>query len=351
MPAVPKPVTHSHLDPDQPRWDRVRVALEGHEGRRPDGVVLLDGGRVAGGREGPEPLELGEVAHGRTLASTCSEERDGGLFADQLLELGDGAVAAGRRCARRTGRAGAGRRRWSSPSWCARSAGWRSGWTSPPIPCGCPAGADRPRRSRRSAWPRGRSSAGRTPVFGIDDGRHAVEAPAPGVATEAAQHLVHGLDQMSLVFGLGEATSELSRTRQRADQQVGVAAPGGFWQLVPVPLDLFARRVLDLDGGPALDAVTGLAVRAQLASAQTSGEALVAEREPERRHLVIEGGGPDMGVLSEALAQIEDERLEWVGFSPPTLAGDTCPVEVGPDGLAITTDVTGDGRDRPTLLA
>ena len=80
------------------------------------------------------------------------------------------------------------------------------------------------------------------PVFGIDDGRHAVEAPAPGVATEAPQHLVDGLDQMGLVFGLGEATSELSRARERAHQQVGVTAPGGFWQLVPVPLDLFARE-------------------------------------------------------------------------------------------------------------
>ena len=97
----------------------------------------------------------------------------------------------------------------------------------------------------------------------VDDGRHAVDAPAPGVAAEAAQHAVHGLDQVGLVFGLGEDAPELARARERAHQQMGVPAPGGFGQLVPVPLDLFARRVLDLDGGPALDAIARLAVRAQ----------------------------------------------------------------------------------------
>ena len=101
------------------------------------------------------------------------------------------------------------------------------------------------------------------PVFGFDDRRHAVDPPAPGVAAEAAQHAVHRLDQMGLVLGLGEDAPELARARQRAHQQMGVVAPGGLGQLDPVPLDLLARRVLDLDGGPALDAVARLAVRAQ----------------------------------------------------------------------------------------
>ena len=75
--------------------------------------------------------------------------------------------------------------------------------------------------------------------------------------------LVDGFDQMGLVFGLGEDAPELARARERSHQQMGVPAPGGLGQFDPVPLDLFARRVLDLDGGPALDPVARLAVRAQ----------------------------------------------------------------------------------------
>ena len=52
----------------------------------------------------------------------------------------------------------------------------------------------------------------------IDDGRHAVDAPASGVAAQAAQHAVHGLDQVGLVFGLGEDAPELARARERAHQ-------------------------------------------------------------------------------------------------------------------------------------
>ena len=83
-------VAHRHLGPDQARRDRVRIALEGHEGRRTDGVVVLDRRRVAGSREGPEALEFGQVTHARTLLAAGGEERDGGLLADQLLQLGHG---------------------------------------------------------------------------------------------------------------------------------------------------------------------------------------------------------------------------------------------------------------------
>lgn len=84
-------MAHAHLDPDQAGRDRVRVALEGDESRRPDGVVFLDRRRVAGSRQGPQPLELREVPHTRTLASASSQERVGGLLADELLQLGNGA--------------------------------------------------------------------------------------------------------------------------------------------------------------------------------------------------------------------------------------------------------------------
>ena len=39
----------------------------------------------------------------------------------------------------------------------------------------------------------------------VDDSRHAVDSPTAGISTEAAQHAIHGFDEMGLVFRLGEA--------------------------------------------------------------------------------------------------------------------------------------------------
>ena len=253
MPAVPEAMAHGHLGSDQTRRDRVRVALEGDERRRTDGVVVLDRRRVARSRQGPKPLELGQVAHARTPASACGEERDGGLFADELFELGDGpgpAVADA----------------FAEPVELALGVVDVRGRHSAPEALGgevdgllhAALAVAPPRRTGDDARPvvlgHGDEARLDDPGLGVDDGRHAVDAPAPGVATEAPQHAVHRFDQMGLVFGFGEDAPELARARQRADQQMGVAAPGGLGQLVPVPLDLFAGRVLDLDGGPALHA-------------------------------------------------------------------------------------------------
>jgi hypothetical protein len=56
---------------------------------------------------------------------------------------------------------------------------------------------------------------------------------------------------------------------------VGVFSPWSLRQLVPVPLDLLAGRVLDLDGGPALHAGARLAVRPKLVPAKPSREARI----------------------------------------------------------------------------
>ena len=186
-------------DSGQPGRDRIRIALEGHQGTGSDGVALLDGRRITGGRQRPQSFEFGQISHTRSPPSPCGQERDGGLLADEIFEFGDRALAACRRSVRRSGRVGAAPRRWSSPSWCARSAAWRSGWTSPHFPCDCPAGADRPRRSTLVL---GHRDEARLHHAGLrfDDGRHAVSAPAPGVATQSAEHRVHGFDQVRLVL-------------------------------------------------------------------------------------------------------------------------------------------------------
>jgi len=83
-----------HFGTDQPGIDRIRVALEGDETGLPDGVVGLDRRRVARARKGTEPLEPGQVRHGRALSLSCCEERRDGVLADELLQLGDRAGPA-----------------------------------------------------------------------------------------------------------------------------------------------------------------------------------------------------------------------------------------------------------------
>jgi hypothetical protein len=59
---------------------------------------------------------------------------------------------------------------------------------------------------------------------------------------------------MGLVFGLGEDAPELARARQRPHQKMGVTAPRGLGQLVPVPLDLlWGAAEYAADGAAASD--------------------------------------------------------------------------------------------------
>ena len=123
-----------------------------------------------------------------------------------------------------------------------------------------------------------------------------------------------------------EHAPELARARQRPHQQVGVVTPRGIGELDPVPLDLLAGWVVDLDGGPALHPRTRLTVRAQAPGPDPPGEALVAEGEPQGHHLVIEGGRPHVRVVFEAQLQVGDELVEGIGTRPPTFPGNPFPV-------------------------
>jgi hypothetical protein len=181
--------------------------------------------------------------------------------------------------------------------------------------------------------------------------RHAVDTPASGGAAEASQHAIDGFDQVRLVLGLGEHPPELPRARKGPEKQMGVVSPGGFWQFVPVPLQLFAGRVLDLDRGPALHPRTRLAVRAQVVAAKPPGEALVAQGESEGRDLVEQSTSPHVLVLGEAGPQVGDVLVERVWPRPPPFPGDPLAVQIGTDRLAIPLQMTGDGRYRPALLA
>ena len=141
----------------------------------------------------------------------------------------------------------------------------------------------------------------------------AVGAPHPRRPAQAPQHLVHGLDEVGLVHLLGQHAADLARVRQRAQQHVGRRSPRSVAALEPVPLDLLARRMVDLDGVAALDPGAGLAVRPEPGQAHLAGEGGVAQRIAEPPDLVIEGRGPDVRIVDEPRRQVLGERLERVG--------------------------------------
>src|SRR6185312_15398658 len=71
--------------------------------------------------------------------------------------------------------------------------------------------------------------------------------------------------------------------------------------------------------------------------------AVVAQLE----QLVEQRGRPQVRVLAQPFPAVADERLERIRLGPPALAGDPAPLQVGADGLAVMSQVSGDRRDRP----
>ena len=135
--------------------------------------------------------------------------------------------------------------------------------------------------------------------------------------------------------------------RQRAEQHVGRPAPGGPAALEPVPLNLLAGRMLDLDGVPALHprhaSQCGRSPRSRLA-----GEARVAERCSRAGPPRHRGRWPRRGGSSTNRSRTySSTTAQRVGDRRPAHPGLAFAVQIGPDGLAVATQVAGDGRDRP----
>ena len=76
---------------------------------------------------------------------------------------------------------------------------------------------------------------------------------AGGAGTQAAQHRIDALDQMSLVHRMAQPSPRLGRVRQGPHQHEHFTrrVPRTHTQLEPVPLDLLTGRMLDVDRGPA----------------------------------------------------------------------------------------------------
>jgi hypothetical protein len=79
----------------------------------------------------------------------------------------------------------------------------------------------------------------------------------------------------------------------------GRPSPAGLAPLEPVPVDLVARGVLDLDRVPAGHARAGLAMGPQPGLAQLAGEGRVAAAIAELDHLVIRRARPHVWVIGD----------------------------------------------------
>jgi hypothetical protein len=189
------------------------------------------------------------------------------------------------------------------------------------------------------------------PGRGVHDGGHAVKPPAAGGAAQAAQDGVQRLDQMRQVLGLGQDRAGLAGVRQRPDQHVRGPAPRRAGQIRPVPLQLLARRVVQLGGLAAGDAGARLAAGPQPVGAQRAGEARVAAPVAQRDHLLIQRGCPHVAVLTKARGHIVEVGGEHIRRRTSALPRGALAGQIRADRLWVTAKMAGDRLDRPALLA
>ena len=166
---------------------------------------------------------------------------------------------------------------------------------------------------------------------------------------------MQALHQLRQRLVLRQNPTPLARVRHRPDQQMRAALQAPVrWrvgQLQPVPLRFLTGRVVDDRLVPAGRGRTRLAVRPQPVRTQPASEARVAELEAQLDDLVEQRGAPHMRVIDEPLRRVGQERPERIRCATGPLASDPVAGQLGPDGLAVMSQVLGDRRDRPTLSA
>ena len=208
----------------------------------------MDRGRIRSCRQRGQRLQAGEVGDQRTLSASVNQEDGSRLDPDDGLQLGHGTWALVGDVLTEPVELDLGILHGGCSHGPPETLGGvvdgllHTSFAVPPS-----------RRARIDADPvvlGHRQEAGLDPAgLRADHRGHPVDPPAFGRAAEPMQDAVDSLDQMGLVLGLAELTSELPRARKRADQQVPITSPGCFGELVPVPLDLMSGGMEDLDGG------------------------------------------------------------------------------------------------------
>ena len=139
---------------------------------------------------------------------------------------------------------------------------------------------------------------------GDDHRGHPINTPPFRGATQPAQDLVDPDDQMSLIIGVRAPRPELPRMGQCADEDVELRAPRGVAQLEPVPLDLFTRRMVNVDMGAAFRRRARLSMRTQIPGPYRTSERRIGTFEPQLCDLDEQNGRPHMRVIGEPLTDV-----------------------------------------------
>ena len=179
---------------------------------------------------------------------------------------------------------------------------------------------------------------------------HPVGAPHPGRAAQRDQHVVRGAGEMPEGHLLAQRAAEASRVRQRPDQREARLAPGHVLgrELQPVPLDLLARRVLDLDRHPIAAALPAdLTWRPQLKPPQLAHQRRIGAIETGVDELTKQHRRLQVLVVREARLDVGAERLQAARRRRPADQRTARRGKVLAHRLAVTAGMAADRRHRP----
>jgi hypothetical protein len=325
-------VPHHHLLPGAPGRDGVPVPAKRHQRLVTDPALGLEHGRKRR-RHRPQRLGVGQRA-----------DRGSGPIADSLaaVQLGAQPVQAGLRL---TDRDVVGQR--APPALGDGVRALLHDALAPRVPGRTDRDPDLVVQCDRA------EAGGDPPRTRVADRAHPVEPPGPGQPAQPDGDLVQPLDQMRLVFGLGQPAAPPAGVRQRAEQQMRLPgeAPGRGWvgQLQPIPLRLPTGRVLDDLPVASLRSRARRTPRPQLVPAHPGGERLIRAGVAQLDDLVEQRGQPQVRIVSQPLTAVVDELRQPLRPRRRPLTRTARAVQIGADGLAVMTGVGGDRADRPPL--
>ena len=179
---------------------------------------------------------------------------------------------------------------------------------------------------------------------------HTIHPPPPSGSPEAAQHRVDALHQMRLVLARRQPRPEPPRMGQHTHQHKNLRPPRGVAQLQPVPLAFLARRMVDHNGRLSSGSPTRRTRRPQLAASDLSGKGHVTLRVTELRCLLEQCRRPKVGILGQPLPNISLDHIERIRLGCCPLPGDPLTRKVRSYCLAVSSQMPGNSRDRPTPL-
>jgi hypothetical protein len=180
-----------------------------------------------------------------------------------------------------------------------------------------------------------------------DDRGHPVGPPHARRAAQRDEHAVHRFGEMPEGHLLAEDAPEAPGVRQRAKQHEHRLTPRGVVQLKPIPLDLLAGRVVDLDRHRVAAVVLAdQADRPQLQPAQLTDQRRVGPVEPGP-WLAVQHGRVEVRIIDEPRLDVAAKRLQATRRRRPMLASALAALQVLAHRLRVAAGVPGDLRHLP----